>query len=224
MKRLLIGFFFISYLLYLLSLILLPNYSFAKYTASDAVGFVDQMNKGVGAEKTDYKTFAAKIVQGGLGITGLVFFILIFYGGYLWLSSHGKEETIKQAQDTIVASIIGLIIIIGSYALTNLVFTRLVGGDTAGAPKSSGGTSGGSESEKKGPLGCCLNEAQAPGTWLDQWGSFHHWLPEITDDETCQEIGNTKTDEDEIAGEGHVYFTPGIDNFDVCAQMAEEME
>lgn len=190
-----------------------------KYTASNISDFVSKANQGVGAETVDYKAFTAKIVQAGLGVTGLVFFVLIFYGGYLWLTSGGKEEDIKKAQGTIVASIIGLMIIIGSYALTNLVFDRLVGKSTTGQPKAqvSGGTAG------KKDQGCCLDEAQTPGTWLSQWGSQKHWLWEITDADTCEKIGNTKTDEDEIVGEKHWSWTPDIDNYDICGEAAKKL-
>ena len=198
------------------------NFCFAKYTASDISSFVNKANQGVGAETTDYKTITANIVRAGLGVVGLVFFILIFYGGYLWLTSNGKEETIKKAQDTIVASIIGLMIIVGSYMLTNLVFSRLVGGSKSDAPKVSGSESSDSEGEKK-PQGCCLNETQAPGSvW--SWGNAHHWQWEITDEETCGQIGNTKTDDDEIVGEGHWQWLEKIDNYDVCGEAAKKLK
>lgn len=213
--------FLISYLLSLISLILLPNFCFAKYTASNISDFVSKTNQGVGAETIDYKTFTAKIVQAGLGVVGLVFFILIFYGGYLWLTSGGKEEAIKKARDTVVASIIGLMIIIGSYALTNLVFKRLVGGKTPDAPLTSGQAGGG---DKTKPQGCCLDDARAPGTYLSQVGSQYHMLWSITDADTCKEIGNTKSDEDEVAGEGHWQFIPDVDNYDICGEAARTQE
>ena len=199
------------------------NFCFAKYTANDISSFVSDVNQGVGADTVDYQTFVAKIVQAGLGVVGLVFFILIFYGGYLWLSSHGKEETIKKAQDTIVASIIGLMIIVGSYALTNLVFKRLVGGGTSDTPKVSGGSG---EGASKLPQGCCLNEAQTPGSWLD-WGSKRHWLPSITDEKTCGEIGNTCDETDEICGSEkgiHWDWIKKINNPDICGEAAEKRE
>lgn len=213
----------ILFISYLLSLILLPNFCFAKYTANDISSFVSDVNKGVGADTVDYKTFTAKIVQGGLGVVGLVFFILIFYGGYLWLAARGKDEDIKKAQDTIVAAIIGLMVIVGSYALTNLVFTRLVGGSTTKQPKTA--TSGETAGTAAKPQGCCLNEAQTPGFWYNAGGKT--WFYSINDKDTCAIEGNTCDDIDGICGsvEGqHWSWTPDVDNYAVCGEMANKLE
>jgi len=78
-----------------------------------------------GVGETDVATFVGGIINGVLGIIGLMFFILMFYGGFLWLTSRGEEDKVKKSQNIILAAIIGLIIIVGSYAITNFVTSRL---------------------------------------------------------------------------------------------------
>ena len=82
----------------------------------------------------------ATIIQIFLGFLGIIFVILIIYGGYLWMTSRGNEEQVKKAKDTLQKATIGLIIILAAYAITYFVFTELPfsGGSGSGGPESSG--------------------------------------------------------------------------------------
>lgn len=62
-----------------------------------------------------------------LSLLGIIFLILIMYGGFLWMTSGGKEEKVLMAKKTIERSIIGMVIIISSYAITQWVFSALQG-------------------------------------------------------------------------------------------------
>jgi len=57
-----------------------------------------------------------------LGFTALVFLILIIYAGVRWMMSGGNTETIDKAKKIISAAIIGLVIIVFSYAITLFIF------------------------------------------------------------------------------------------------------
>ena len=69
--------------------------------------------------------FIGQIISAGLGILGIVFLILMLYGGFLWMIARGESEKVDKAKDLITAAIIGLIIIVGGYAISNLVITAL---------------------------------------------------------------------------------------------------
>ena len=43
---------------------------------------------------------------------GIVFFLLIIYGGFLWMTSAGNENKVDKAKKILIASIIGLAIIL----------------------------------------------------------------------------------------------------------------
>ena len=62
-----------------------------------------------------------------LSLLGVIFLILIMYGGFLWMTSGGKETKVLIAKKTIKNSIIGMIIIISSYAITQWVFQAIQG-------------------------------------------------------------------------------------------------
>ncbi len=59
-----------------------------------------------------------------LTFIGAIFLLLMVYGGVKWMMASGNEEKIKQASDLISKAIIGLIIIIMAYLLTNYFIFR----------------------------------------------------------------------------------------------------
>jgi amino acid transporter len=73
-------------------------------------------------------------VQGFLGLLGIIFIILIIFAGYNWLTAGGDEEKVTKAKQTLTRAVIGLIIIVGAYAITYFVFMSLpgAGGNSAG--------------------------------------------------------------------------------------------
>ena len=80
----------------------------------------------------DLPTLIGQIISAGLGLLGIVFLILMLYGGYLWMTARGVEEKVDKAKDLITAAIIGLIIIVGAYAIANLVVVALTTRATGG--------------------------------------------------------------------------------------------
>lgn len=65
------------------------------------------------------------IVAAVLGFLGIIFFFLIFYAGIVWMTAQGQEEKIEKSKETISAAVIGLIIIMAAYALTQFIFDQL---------------------------------------------------------------------------------------------------
>lgn len=63
----------------------------------------------------------SRIVQVALALVGIIFLILMIYGGYMWMTAHGNEEQVTKAKSLITAAIIGLIIVVSAYAITYFV-------------------------------------------------------------------------------------------------------
>lgn len=74
---------------------------------------------------TSVPALVGKVIGAGLSLVSVVFFMLMIYGGIRWMISRGNEDQAKKALDTIVAAIIGLIIVMASYAITNFVFNSV---------------------------------------------------------------------------------------------------
>jgi hypothetical protein len=68
------------------------------------------------------------VIQGALSILGIVFLILMVYSGYAWMTAHGDEQKVTKAKDTIHAAIIGLIVVLGAYAISYFVVSKLGAG------------------------------------------------------------------------------------------------
>ncbi|MFH1773025.1 MAG: hypothetical protein ABH818_01560 [Patescibacteria group bacterium] len=74
---------------------------------------------------TDPDSIIATVIKAVLSFLGVVFLILIIYAGFTWMTAGGDEEKINKAKDTIQRAIIGLIIILCSYAITIFIFGKL---------------------------------------------------------------------------------------------------
>jgi len=76
----------------------------------------------------------AVIIKAFLSFLGIIFVILIIYGGYLWMTARGNEEQVNKAKDTLQKAIIGLIIILAAYSITYTIFNELpFNGGTGGS-------------------------------------------------------------------------------------------
>jgi hypothetical protein len=69
-----------------------------------------------------------KFVINGLIIVGIVLsLVFLLYGGIRWVMSGGDKAKVDSARGTIVAAIVGLIIVILAYVIINAVFQILTG-------------------------------------------------------------------------------------------------
>lgn len=85
---------------------------------------------GAGAQ-TNIATIVGNIILAVLGLLGVIFTILLVYGGFLWLTSAGEEDKAKKGTGLIFNAIIGALIVIAAYAITYYVLQKLIGAVTA---------------------------------------------------------------------------------------------
>lgn len=62
------------------------------------------------------------VIGGILSFIGVIFFALMVFGGFMWMTARGNEEQTKKALGTVTSAVIGLVIVLSSYAITNVVF------------------------------------------------------------------------------------------------------
>lgn len=65
-------------------------------------------------------------------LVGTIFFIFMIYGGFVWLKAAGREDEISRAKRIVTTSLIGIAVIMASYAITNFVLARLAGSSSGG--------------------------------------------------------------------------------------------
>ena len=61
-----------------------------------------------------------------LSVVGVIFTVLMVYAGYTWMIARGDETKIDKAKKVITASIIGLIVTLAAYSITNFVVPRVL--------------------------------------------------------------------------------------------------
>lgn len=68
-----------------------------------------------------------------LSLLGVIFVGLTVYGGFTWMMAGGDEQKVTKAKDVIKESLIGLVIVLGAYALSYFVISFLIPGGQIGA-------------------------------------------------------------------------------------------
>jgi cysteine-rich repeat protein len=99
----------------------LPTEVFAQ---ADTFG-LNQVDDTVTLGSDDIRVTIAKIIRAVLGLLGAVAVGIILYGGFVYMTAGGSEEKVAQAKQIITNGIIGLAIILSSFAITQFVLSRL---------------------------------------------------------------------------------------------------
>ena len=111
----------------LIAALALPRMILAANPALIKLDDVASGNKGpyMQASLTTLTEITGLIVGIFLSLIGIIFLLLMIFAGYNWMTAQGEEEKVSKAKDTIARSIIGLIIVLGSYAVWKFIFSRL---------------------------------------------------------------------------------------------------
>ena len=80
---------------------------------------------GISSQKT-LPQLIGQIINIVLTLLGMVFLILVLYAGFLWMTAQGDDKVVGKAKDIIRQAIIGLIVIVAGFAISNFVLGNLV--------------------------------------------------------------------------------------------------
>jgi hypothetical protein len=80
---------------------------------------------------TDINAIIGTSIQTLLGLLGIIFMLLIIYGGITWMLAEGDESKVEKAQKIIRNCVIGLIVCVSAYAISYFVISAL-GNSTMG--------------------------------------------------------------------------------------------
>lgn len=97
-----------------------------KAFAFEGVQF-DPENKIANATKLTTKSpvsITIATIQWALGMLGLVAVVMVLYGGATWMTAAGNEERIKKAKDILKAALIGLVVVLLSWAIVTFVVQK----------------------------------------------------------------------------------------------------
>ena len=66
-----------------------------------------------------------------LSILGTLLLAYLVYGGFLVMTSGGEEDKVTKGKKTIGTATLGIVVILGAYGLTRLIFDVALGGEDA---------------------------------------------------------------------------------------------
>jgi phage shock protein PspC (stress-responsive transcriptional regulator) len=125
-----------------LTLGLSPQLAYAQQTqpllADESQAELDKQNQafietsGLGT-RYSIGSMVSAILKMVLSFLGLLFFLLILYAGFLWMTSAGNDEKIEKAKAIMKGAVIGLLIILMAYVITYFVIDQALEATRGGA-------------------------------------------------------------------------------------------
>jgi len=90
---------------------------------------MDEVSKAAGygepSDVQDLPEMIGNFISILLGLLGMVMVIIIIYAGYLWMTGGGDPEKIKDAKSWMLNAIIGLIILLAAYSISDFVILKV---------------------------------------------------------------------------------------------------
>ena len=83
-----------------------------------------------GSEGRSLATIIGAIINGFLGLLGIVLVVIIIYSGYLWMMAQGNAAQVDKAKAMISQAVIGMIILMAAYAISQFVLDAIISGTT----------------------------------------------------------------------------------------------
>lgn len=114
-------------------------FSWAPVFAEESFSFINSTGLEITAERTGHtkqklfnspeslETGAGAIVMMILSLLGVVFMILIIFGGILWMTAGGNEQRVDKAKDTMIRAVIGLAVVLLAYAMSIFIVSIFAG-------------------------------------------------------------------------------------------------
>ena len=101
---------------------------------------------GDDSDSNDLTSIVGTIVNTMLFIVGVLAVIMIIYSGIRYITAHGDKGQVESAKNTLIYSIVGLVVAIVAYAIVNWVIGLFDGGGSSSGGSTGGSSSGGSTS------------------------------------------------------------------------------
>jgi len=73
-----------------------------------------------------FKELAMRILNALLGIAGIVAVLFMIIGGFQYIVSRGNEEQAEAGKRTVSYAVLGVVIIVLSYVIVNVISTELL--------------------------------------------------------------------------------------------------
>jgi hypothetical protein len=106
--------------------IIIPTLSLPALAGTSNLDLGINVASNIGLGAANPKDVAVNIIHIVLGFLGLIAVIMILIGGFKWMTAGGNEDSVGEAKKIIIAAVIGLVIILAAWAITNFVITEFL--------------------------------------------------------------------------------------------------
>jgi uncharacterized SAM-binding protein YcdF (DUF218 family) len=113
---------------------------FALPLMASAQSFAQRMQEGAGSaaasanlgQAPDLVTVIGRVINFAIGLIGIILLCFFLYAGFLYLTSAGNKDAVAKAQNIMKTTVIGVVIVVGAYAIANFVLSYIVPTITGG--------------------------------------------------------------------------------------------
>lgn len=89
------------------------------------VGLENAAELGAGYTDGNLEVTMGYFISILIGVLGIIFLLLTLYAGFTWMTAMGDAKKIETAKSTLTRAVIGLVIVLSAYAITNFVVRAL---------------------------------------------------------------------------------------------------
>ncbi len=93
----------------------------AAKSLKDSEGLANKVSQKAGLFDRSITGTVASAISGALSLIAIFFFILMVYGGFLWMTARGNDDQVEKAKNLIKDAIIGMVIVVMAYGITVVV-------------------------------------------------------------------------------------------------------
>ena len=115
----------------ILALLFAPVLTFAQSNSADFG--LEPVSVGIDGvlSDSDPRAIVGRIINIALGILGIIAVGIILLGGFKWMTAGGNEDKTSEAKQLLGAGVIGLVIILSSWALATFIINQIYGATTS---------------------------------------------------------------------------------------------
>ncbi|MBD3327874.1 PKD domain-containing protein [Candidatus Peregrinibacteria bacterium] len=147
-------------------------------------------------QQTTARDFILQVTNFALGFLGLIAVIIVIYGGFLYVTAAGNEEQSGKGKKAITYAVIGIILILGSFAIVNTLLQAPQGTDQGlrGSATQTAGP-GGETQDQNAARRASFNLAASELKTItsDFISAYQRWLEINQDLITLNQIPNVET-------------------------------
>ena len=115
----------ISTILFGLFLLILPSLVSAQTAQEIAGGGLDAAAGAATLQGGDLPTTIGKAVGVLLSVLGIVFLVIVIYGGVTWMTAGGEEAKVTKGRKMLIEGAVGLVICLSAYSLSLYVVDKI---------------------------------------------------------------------------------------------------